>query len=49
MKSGNLQKVLFDLNKIAISEGLEDLEKIRQDSTAVETNIHYHCVEQCCH
>jgi transposase, IS5 family len=41
IKSENLQKVLFELNKIAISEGLEDLEKIRQDSTVVETNIHY--------
>jgi IS5 family transposase len=37
----NLQKLLVELNKIAISEGLEDLEKIRQDSTVVETNIHY--------
>ncbi len=35
------EKILFELNKIAISEGLEDLEKIRQDSTVVETNIHY--------
>ena len=41
IKSENLQEVLFELNKIAISEGLEDLEKIRQDSTVVETNIHY--------
>lgn len=37
----NLQKVLVELNKIAINEGIEDLEKIRQDSTIVETNIHY--------
>ncbi len=41
IKSENLQKVLFELNKIAISEGFEDMEKIRQDSTVVETNIHY--------
>jgi IS5 family transposase len=41
IRSENLQQVLFELNKIAISEGLEDLEKIRQDSTVVETNIHY--------
>jgi len=26
---------------IAINEGLEDIEKIRQDSTIVENNIHY--------
>jgi len=37
----SLQKLLFELNKIAIKEGLEDLEKIRQDSTVVETNIHH--------
>ena len=37
----NLQKLLVELNKIAINEGLEDIEKLRQDSTVVETNIHY--------
>jgi len=37
----NLQRLLFELNKIAIHEGIEDLKKIRQDSTVVETNIHY--------
>jgi IS5 family transposase len=37
----SLQKLLVDLNKIAIAEGLEDIEKIRVDSTIVETNIHY--------
>ncbi len=36
-----LQKLLVGLNKIAIDEGIEDLEKIRQDSTIVETDIHY--------
>jgi IS5 family transposase len=36
-----LQKVLVQLNKIAIGEGLEDIKKLRQDSTVVETNIHY--------
>ena len=36
-----LQKLLIQLNKIAIGEGLEDIEKLRQDSTVVETNIHY--------
>ncbi|GAI72235.1 unnamed protein product, partial [marine sediment metagenome] len=41
ISSDNLQKLLIELNKIAINEGLEDLEKIRQDSTIVETNIHY--------
>ena len=37
----SLQKLLVKLNKIAIGEGLEDLKRIRQDSTVVETNIHY--------
>ncbi len=41
IKSGNLQKMLVELNKIAIDEGIEDLEKVRQDSTVVETNIHH--------
>ena len=37
----SLQKMLVALNKIAIAEGLEDISKLRQDSTVVETNIHY--------
>ena len=37
----SLQKLLVELNKIAINEGLEDLKKIRQDSTLVQTNIHH--------
>jgi len=41
IKPEHLQEVLVELNKIAISEGLEDLEKIRQDTTTIETNIHH--------
>lgn len=41
IKAESLDKLLVGLNKIAIAEGLEDLQKIRQDSTVVETNIHY--------
>lgn len=41
VKSENLQKLLVELNKIAIEEGIEDIERIRQDSTVVETNIHH--------
>jgi IS5 family transposase len=37
----SLQQVLVELNKIAINEGLDDLKKIREDSTVVETNIHH--------
>jgi IS5 family transposase len=41
ISESSLQKLLVALNKIAIGEGLEDLNKLRQDSTVVETNIHY--------
>ena len=41
IKQESLQQLLVELNKIAISTGLEDIEKLRQDSTVVETNIHY--------
>jgi transposase, IS5 family len=37
----NLQLLLVAINKIAINEGLEDIEKLRQDSTVISTNIHY--------
>src|ERR1039457_1110471 len=41
IKEANLNKFMVALNKIAIGEGLEDITKVRQDSTVVETNIHY--------
>lgn len=41
IKPEKLGEVLVELNKIAIGEGLEDLEKIRQDTTAIESNIHH--------
>jgi len=41
IQSENLQRLLVELNKIAIQLGLEDLQKLRQDSTVVESNIHY--------
>ena len=41
IRAESLQKLLLRLNEIAIGEGLEDIKKIRQDSTVVETNIHY--------
>lgn len=37
----SLGQLMIELNKIAISEGYEDLKKIRQDSTITETDIHY--------
>jgi len=41
IKPEKLSEALVKLNKIAINEGLEDLEKIRQDTTTIETNIHH--------
>ena len=41
IKEENLQQLLVSINRIAIEEGLEDVSKLRQDSTVVETNIHY--------
>jgi len=41
IKKTTLEAVMLSLNKLAINEGIEDLEKIRQDSTVVETNVHY--------
>lgn len=41
ISESTLQNILQELNKIAINEGLEDIKKIRQDSTVVESNIHY--------
>jgi IS5 family transposase len=37
----NLEKFMIALNKTAIEEGLEDVKALRQDSTVIETNIHY--------
>lgn len=36
-----LGEALIELNKIAINEGLEDIKKIRQDTTTIESNIHH--------
>jgi len=36
-----LEQFMVELNKIAITEGLEDVQSFRQDTTVVETNIHY--------
>ena len=37
----NLETFMISLNKIAIEEGLESVERFRQDSFVVETNVHY--------
>jgi len=36
-----LNELMIALNNIAIAEGLEDVEKLRIDSTVVKSNIHY--------
>ena len=36
-----LKNFLVELNKVAIEEGLEDLNAIRTDSTVIEANIHH--------
>jgi len=41
VRKSSLQKLLYEINRIAISEGYEDLQKISQDSTVVKSNIHY--------
>lgn len=41
IKQEHLQDILIAINRIAINSGIEDLEKLRQDSTVTETNIHY--------
>lgn len=41
IKKESLDQVMVMLNQIAIDEGLEDVNKLRQDSTIIKTNIHY--------
>jgi len=41
IKASSLQKLLMEINKIAIANGLEDVQKLRQDTTTIESNIHY--------
>ena len=36
-----LEKLMVELNRIAITEGLQDIQSLRQDTTVIETNIHY--------
>ena len=41
IKPESLHRVLVEINKIAISESLEDVKSVTQDSTVIKTNIHY--------
>ena len=37
----SLGKLMVEINKLALAENLEDASGVREDSTVVETNIHY--------
>lgn len=41
IKATSLQKLLVEINKIAVAEGYEDVSKLREDTTTIEANIHY--------
>lgn len=41
IKVESLQRLMVGINKISINEGLEDITKIRTDSTVVESDIKY--------
>jgi IS5 family transposase len=36
-----LEQFMVEINRIAIGEGLEDIQAFRQDTTVIETDIHY--------
>jgi IS5 family transposase len=36
-----LQKLLVEINKIAIAEGYEDISKLRQDTSTIKANVHH--------
>jgi IS5 family transposase len=41
IKPESLDRILVEINRIAISEGLEDVKSVSQDATVVKANIHY--------
>ena len=41
IKPETIEKAIYEINKIAISEGFEDVQSISQDTTVVKSNIHY--------
>lgn len=55
IKPETLQKVLYRINQIIIGEGYEDVHQLCQDTTVVESNIHYptnnslvwDCIKEC--
>ena len=41
IKEETIRVIVISINKIAISEGIEEVDKISSDTTSVETNVHY--------
>ena len=41
IKAESLQRLLVEVNKLAIDEGLEDIKSLTMDTTEVKSNIHY--------
>jgi IS5 family transposase len=41
ISASSLESLMKAINQIAMNEGLEDLQKLRTDTTVVETDIHY--------
>jgi IS5 family transposase len=41
IKAASLERLMVEINRIAIEEGYEDVGQFRLDSTVIETNIHY--------
>lgn len=41
IKEENIRRIIVEINKIAISEGVEDVSQVSTDTTSIETNIHY--------
>jgi hypothetical protein len=37
----SIRSIIVEINNIAISEGIETVDKISTDTTNIETNVHY--------
>lgn len=41
IKEENIRKIIIEINKLAVKEGIEDVSRVSTDTTSVETNVHY--------
>ncbi len=41
IKEASIRSIIIEINNIAISEGIEKVDKISTDTTNIETNVHY--------